>query len=162
MSGIRGSHDTVTVLFQEAGGCKQAKPKVSETNIVHGKKTLNVDLECQKLKHFYRPVKKPNLPANYQAATGPLPVNNDLLDDVRVKDVAWLLARLGLDTDPLYTVKIWPKNQTMPSWSATNSVCSPDDIDQKRIAFLPILPYPVTEYDTVYTALKNLQCYEQH
>ena len=79
--------------------------------------------------------------------------NNDLLDAVRT----WILVRLDLDADPLYTVKIQPPNQTIPSWSATNSVCSPDEISRKRIAFLPILPYPVTQYDIVYTAMKNLQ-----
>ncbi|KAK7086901.1 hypothetical protein SK128_000805 [Halocaridina rubra] len=140
------------------GGCghKQAKPKVSDTIILHGQKAFNVDLECQKLKQFYRLVKKPDLPAIYQVATDSIPVNSDLLAGVRAKDTAWLLARLGLDTDPLYTVKIRPKNQTVPSWSATNSVCSPDDINRKQIAFLYILPYPITQYDTDYTTLKTL------
>ena len=31
-------------------------------------------------------------------------MNNDLLDAVRAKSVAWLLVRLDLDADPLYTV----------------------------------------------------------
>ena len=125
LSGIGGSHDTVTVLFQEDGELQPAKSKVSETTIQHGEKAFKVDLKCQELQKFYKPAKKPDLPANYQVATDPIPVNNYLLDAVRAKDVAWLLARLDLDADPLYTVKIRPQNQTMPSWSATMPSWSP-------------------------------------
>ena len=142
----------MTVLFQPA------KPNVSETTIQHGEKAFKVDLKCHELQNVCKPAKKTHLPANYQVATDPIPVNNDFLDAVRAKGVPWLLVRLDLDADPWYTtVKIRPPNQTMPSWSATNSVYSPDEISRKRIAFLPILPYPVTQYDTVYTAMKNLQ-----
>ena len=151
LSGIGGSYDTVTVLFQPA------KPHVSETTIQHGEKAFKVDLKCQELQKVCKPAKRQDLPANYQVATDQFPVNNDLLDAVRAKGVAWLLVRLDIDADTLYTVKIRPPNQTMPSWSATNSVCSPDEINSKRIAFLPILTYPVNQYDIVYTVMKNLQ-----
>ena len=30
-------------------------------------------------------------------------------------------------------------------------------VPEKVVGFLPVLPYPVTEYATVYTALKNFQ-----
>ena len=146
----RKSNVTVTVLFQPA------KPNESETTIQHGEKSFKVDHKCQELQKLCKPAKKPDLPANYQVPTDPIPVNNDLLDAVRAKGVAWLLVRLDLDVDPLYTVKIRLPNQTMPSWSAKSSVCSPDGINRKRIAFLSILPYPVTQYDIVYTAMKNL------
>ena len=32
-----------------------------------------------------------------------------------------------------------------------------EDLTQKIIGFLPVLPYPVTDYTVVYTALKNFQ-----
>ena len=102
----RKSNVTVTVLFQPA------KPNESETTIQHGEKSFKVDLKCQELQKLCKPAKKPDLPANYQVPTDPIPVNNDLLDAVRAKGVAWLLVRLDLDADPLYIVKIRPPNQT--------------------------------------------------
>ena len=45
----------------------------------------------------------------------------------------------------------------MPSWNAFNSVITEECIPQKIVGFLPVLPYPVTQHSTVYTALKNFQ-----
>ena len=42
-----------------------------------------------------------------------------------------------------------------PSWSASNSIWTEEDIPEKNLAFLPVLPHPVTQYPTVYTAMKN-------
>ena len=50
-----------------------------------------------------------------------------------------------------------PDEQTMPIWSAANSILSENEPPLKQIAFLPVLPYPITQYDVVYTAMKNLQ-----
>ena len=44
----------------------------------------------------------------------------------------------------------------MPSWSAFNSVVS-KITKPKDIRLLPIIPSPVTDHQTVYTALKNVQ-----
>ena len=101
----RKSNVTVTVLFQPA------KPNESETTIQHGEKSFKVDLKCQERQKLCKPAKKPDLPANYQVPTDPIPVNNDLLDAVRAKCVAWLLVRLDLDADPLYTVTIRPRTR---------------------------------------------------
>lgn len=45
----------------------------------------------------------------------------------------------------------------MPNWSASNSVWSSDNIPVKDVAFTPVLPHPITDYNTVFTALVNLQ-----
>lgn len=50
-----------------------------------------------------------------------------------------------------------PRNQVMPTWSAANSVLSVENVPIKRVGFLPVLPNPVAEYDSVYTAMKNFQ-----
>jgi len=36
-------------------------------------------------------------------------------------------------------------------------VLNVEDVPLKRVGFLPVLPYPVTQYDTVYTTMKNLR-----
>lgn len=155
LSGMGGSHDTVTVLFQDDGDSLASKPKRSETNIQHGAKAFNVVLKCQEMKQFFKPSKKPDLPEEYTVPTSHS-VNHDLLKDVRSKEVAWLLGRMDLcEADP-HSLNTRPQNQTMPIWSAANSVLSVEDVPLKRVGFLPVLPYPVTQYDTVYTAMKNL------
>ena len=50
----------------------------------------------------------------------------------------------------------------MPAWRETNVVLYDKDISKKRVRFLPVLPYPVTQYDTVYTALNNFKGILQH
>ena len=47
--------------------------------------------------------------------------------------------------------------QQMPCCSTFNSVVTDEKVPERIIGFLPILPHPVTEYNTVYTALKNFQ-----
>ena len=49
------------------------------------------------------------------------------------------------------------EKQTMPSWSAFNSLVTNENLPVKIVGFSPVLPYPVTEHATVYTALKNFQ-----
>lgn len=156
LSGMGGSHDTVTVLFQEAGSLTPTKPRLGETSIHHGPKAFHANLPCQELKPFFKPSKKPDLSDEYKVSNSH-PVKHDLLNEVRVKDTAWLLARLDLGERESQKVTVKPPDQKMPIWSATNSVLTDEDIPVKRVGFLPVLPHPVTQYDAVYTAMKNLQ-----
>ena len=47
--------------------------------------------------------------------------------------------------------------QQMPSWNAFNSVVTDEKVPERIVGFLPILQHPVTEYNTVYTAITNFQ-----
>ena len=47
LSGIKGSHDTAYVLFQEKPQRTFSKPNISETNIVHGHKVFQQQVKCQ-------------------------------------------------------------------------------------------------------------------
>ena len=159
LSGIGGCHDTVSVLFQDDNGPKVEKPRISETKTEHGPKTFNCELKCQELQPFYKPAKKANLSADY--ATDTHTVDQDFLQSVRTKDLAWSLTRLDLSENQT-SINIKPSHQTMPAWRETNKVLSERDIHKKRVGFLPVLPYPVTQYDTVYTAMRNFNGILQH
>lgn len=74
---------------------------------------------------------------------------------VRANDIAWLLARLDLGDFESEILNTKPATQKMPIWSAANSVLSVEDIQLKRVGFLPVLPHLVTQYDAVYTSMKN-------
>ena len=43
----------------------------------------------------------------------------------------------------------------MPFWNASSTILTEKVIPLKILAFLPVLPYPVTEYTTVYTTMRN-------
>ena len=45
----------------------------------------------------------------------------------------------------------------MPSWSSFKSIISDKKRKVQQIVFLPVLPHPVTKYETVYTSLKNFK-----
>lgn len=45
----------------------------------------------------------------------------------------------------------------MPTWSAANAVLSDNELPLQQIAFLPVRPHRITQFDVVYTAMKNLQ-----
>ena len=46
-------------------------------------------------------------------------------------------------------------NDAIPTWAACRSLFTTNNIPSMQVGFLPYIPHPVTEYDTVYTALKN-------
>ena len=45
--------------------------------------------------------------------------------------------------------------QTMPGWSAFNSIISVKNKKLQQVGFLPVLPHPVIKYETVHISLKN-------
>ena len=49
------------------------------------------------------------------------------------------------------------KLTNIPSWSATNSARIVNNVNKTSVGFTPLLPYPATEYDTIYTCMKNFQ-----
>ena len=54
-------------------------------------------------------------------------------------------------------IRPYCEEQSRPSWKSFNSVISNKKLKVQQIGFLPVLPYPVTEYDTVYTSLQNFK-----
>ena len=43
-----------------------------------------------------------------------------------------------------------------------DAVVTDETVPKKIIGFLPVIPCPITEYNTVYTALKNVQGILEH
>lgn len=149
LSGNGSSHDTVAVVFQEKDGSNRRKPNVSETNIVHGPVAFDGRLNCQILNSFIKPAIKPLLPDDFHLMNEIQ--NKHIMYDEKKKDQIWALTRIDLEK----SVNIKPSNQKVPSWSGVNSIWSSENIPVSQVSFLPLLPFPVTEYSTVYTELKN-------
>ena len=45
----------------------------------------------------------------------------------------------------------------LPTWAGMRSVLADTNPKLMQVGFLPFLPYPVTDYSTVYTAMKNFK-----
>ena len=148
-------HDTVTVLFQDKSDNHTLKPTLNEAGIRHGERVFKEILLCQELCEFYKPIYHPDIPSNINFEPDSF-VYNDY-STVLLKDLAWNLARLNLSgaLDDYITKLPYPDVQIMPSWKASNAIWTEADLPIKKIAFLPPLPYPCTDYATVYSAMKN-------
>ena len=141
LSGIKGSHDIVYVLFQEKPQRTFSKPNISETNIVHGRKVFQQQVKGQDLQPYIKPVKKQDLPPHYCVKEKVFTVSTE--KKLPKTDCAWLLGRMNLSS--LSEGFIGPENkyQRMPSWSAFNSVVSKETLSQKIEGILSVIPSPV-------------------
>ena len=101
---------------------------------------------------FLKPAKKGDISNDYQ-------VCDEMPGHVSTeqKDVAWSLAHMDLSKMEDNVISHVCENQKTPPWSAFNSLVTDDQMPERTVGFQPILPYPVTRHDTMYTALKNFQ-----
>ena len=142
------------VLMQDKPETRNGKPKRSETNVSHRDWQFKEELSCQVLRKYYKVSKKPTLSTFYEVPEGHFKMDEGEYKQLRAKDVAWVVGRMDLRDD---AVGETCEKQTMPSWSAFNSLVTNENLPVKIAGLLPVLPYPVTEHATVYTALKNFQ-----
>ena len=89
------------------------------------------------------------------------PVDYALQQNIKMKDMAWSLSSLGHSDTSNETPKVKCDQQTMPSSNAFNSVISEETFNGVIVGYIHIIPYPVTEYTTVYTSLKKLEIRRQ-
>lgn len=150
LTGLQGSHDTVMVLYQEKP--KEVPEKKYSPEIVEMKFTKRVtsQLPCQSLRHFHKQSSPLMLPHH-------LRVSEDMLDanasEVAVKEsVISMMKALHTHGGGDNTV----------TWGSVNAVISQSVPPLQQVGFLPILPYPITAYDSVYSAMKNFQSLLNH
>lgn len=152
-TGLGSSHDTVCVLFQDKPEEEHKKPKLSEVSMKHGGKILRKELGCQKIQQFSNPSKTAALPQDYTATKELPPIQSVKSKLIEKKEFAWEFCRFdqsqkkGSDLESCLPV---------PTWGPFNSfILKEKKRPTQIVGFLPIIPKPVTEYSTVYTALQN-------
>lgn len=154
--GATSEHDTVQVLFQnKPNGKMQVKPKISETSVKHGPRAFKSELQCQKLREFFKPVHHADLPENF-IGEEQIEKNKVETKEANKIDRVWALSRLGVGLED-FIPSIYPAQQNIPSWSAANSVWTKENLPLKNLAFLPVLPHAVTEWKTVYSSMCNYE-----
>ena len=150
LSGIGGSHDTVLVLFQNSmeennrpGYIRMLPESLKQSGKV---RSLDHVLPCQllyKAKHYG---KRGEIPAAF-TTTGNF--TDNFKTSSRNQFKVWSAARSDLFAKA--------ENNVIPSFAATNSLFSSPVKAITSFAFTPIVPYPATEFDTIFTCMKNFQ-----
>ena len=140
LSGLGGTHDTVSVLYQDKSDVVRRKPRISESGVVHGPKSCQKTLKCQVVKDFFKPTKKGVISSEYLVSNWPLRQCS-----TEGKDHAWSLARMNLSNIEESLITHDCEEQQMPCWSAFSSVVTDEKVPERIIGFLRILPHPVTE-----------------
>lgn len=154
LSGMKGTHDTVSVLFQQKNASVTPKPNISDNND-HSNRSFTKLLKCQEKKEFLKLPKNINLPDSYTASTtGKIIEPEEYQKTFESADFAWYLSRMDIGKQIDNSSLVHDENQCIPSWSAFHSLLQEDNRPCDQVGFLPVLPHPVTSADTVYT----LQC----
>ena len=154
LSGIGSTHDTVSILIQEKTGDNRRKPHISETDVIHGSKHFIGPMPCQEIGEPLKFQKTIEVPSSLNISSDLFEMQEDKYQDILKTDVAWLLARLDIlkiKSGSLHS----STDQTIPEWSAFNSFVSNENKIEQRVGFLPVLPHPVTKYETVLKSLQN-------
>ena len=154
-SGIGGTHDTVMVLFQnkEKQNVKDYNPQLKgDFRFDHRQRALNNKLSCQKLLNCSINGRG-NIPECFKPGT--LNYCKELLDTWKSSYMFFVLSRFV--TKSYFHDFSVNETSNIPSWSATNSARIVNNVNKTSVGFTPLLPYPATEYDTIYTCMKNFQ-----
>lgn len=148
LSGKSSTHDTAMVLFQDISSSPVGKPDVSTTGLEKRSCKLKTKLSCQKLKFHPKPIVKPSLPDDFKVAEDDgLYLSDTALKNAESREFFISFVRCGQ-----------PDNAgNLPCWGAFHALISQSHIPLKKVGFLPVIPHPVTDYSTVYTALRNFQ-----
>ena len=152
LSGINGTHDTVTVIFQD--DTKYNK----NVELIHKprERTFLAHLKCQELQVYSKPLGHTNIPENFEINDKHKPVTvQSYTNNISKSDFSWFLSRIDIfDSQEMNVLQDY---QSIPSWSAYHSVLSEQNNIKQIAGFLPVLPYPVTIEETVFTSLQNLE-----
>ena len=140
-----GNHDTIFVLFKNSAdqgtvsSISKKGPMIQDNSFIE-------TVECQKqLKSGYTGVRG-KIPTNF--VLGNFSNTQSIEEHASKKYFIWVLARYF--KEDTYA-------QSVPSFPATNSLLLQDSPKITITAQTPILPFPVTEYDTVFTCMTNFQ-----
>ena len=149
-SGIGGSHDTILMLFQNQNESENFPKALSKkpTGSPQNQKPLDKILPYQELTKMGKFGGRGKIPEAF--------LSGDEIDFSWEKNEfakqyrLWTLVRYK-DKSPV------DNGPHVPFFAAVTSLLDSSTHFIAKCAFTPILPYPVTEYDAIFTAMINLQ-----
>ena len=143
LSGNASAHDTAITVFQEKTDKPLQKPLKSEVylrNVTTLKK-----LPCQELIEYAKP-KDLKLQESFSVAEDIFRSEKKLKDHEQTEFIMSCVQSQN------------PHNNVLPTWAGMRSLLSNESLTLFQVGFLPFIPHPVTEYSTVYTAMRNFVC----
>ena len=113
LSGTESSHDTVTVLFQEAHAVPNSKPPVSSDRLSKTTCFIQNKLMCQDVPIHCKPAVRPSLPSGFQVIEDTdLPILKNTIDETCRHERLISLLRISVpDSSP----------QCLPSWGGVHA-----------------------------------------
>ena len=142
-SGIGGSHDAILMLFQNQNENENSQKTLSKkpTGSPQNPKSLDKILPCRELMKMGKFGGRGKIPETFSPG-----------DEI---DLSWKKNEFSKQ------YRLWIKSPVddephIPSFAAKSLLDSSTHFIAK-CAFSPILPYPVTEYDAIFTAMINFQ-----
>ena len=143
LSGMQSTHDIAMILYQTTSDRIPNKPCKDDVNL-KSVKSVN-ELPCQRILNFTSN-KKISLPGNF-SVDAELFKNSSKLDER--ENVEFIISCMKSK------VLTSENNITMPSWASIRSLISKSNVPIMQVGFLPMIPHPVTEHSTVYTAMND-------
>ena len=141
LSGKSSTHNTVMKLFQEIPSQPVSKPSKSKANL-NAIKTLT-KLACQEVSPF-KPNKNliisPSFKEDENLYQNEAAINSHETMEFIISAIKGIASKT---------------NEPLPSWAGIQALLSSAKVPLMQVGFLPFLPFPVTEYSTVFTAMLN-------
>ena len=160
LSGQYSAHDTAITVFQEKPAISVSKPLKSDVDISSVQHVSK--LPCQEIIQYKSP-RKLVLPEEFKV-DDTLFNCPEKLSQSNAKEFIFSLLR-SLPSQKAIEHYIESQNEEveegvittngLPTWAGMRSLLSDTDPKVMQVGFLPFIPYPVTDYSTVYTAMKN-------
>ena len=145
------THDTILMLFQNHNFAENVslEKDISSIRMKSTKRKLQTTLPCQELLPSMKGKKRGEIPSDFDSANTACSEHDSRYYD---DHWFWLLNRYVLSTDEDHS-----ELPGIPSFSAMNSILTNIFVFKSTEALVPILPFPATTYDAVYTTMVNFQ-----
>ena len=146
------SHDTILMLFQNQSNMDNSDTvSISLNENPTRSRKLVKTLGCQNLVPCFRGKARGTIPTDFRAVTElPELIHGQYSDDLW----RWSFLRYQVSTR---CQSVNTNVQWVPSFSAIKSILSDDQVRKSCVAFTPILPFPATDYDAIFTSMLNFQ-----
>ena len=141
------------MLYQDASEKPPAKPNVSHTGLKKSNLPTHAILPCQEVPSHPRPLQRPSIASDF------LIVENTAIDVEKFDEA--LIASEKVEFLISMTRCISSdgriEHSNLPQWSGIHASVATEQSPLMRVAFAPVLPFPVTQYDVVRKSLTNFQ-----
>ena len=140
---MQSTHDTAVILCQTTPDRTPNKPCKYDVNLISVKSVT--ELPCQRILNFTSN-KKLSLPGKFSVDDEIFKNSSKVNERENAEFIISCMKSKVLTSE---------NNITMPSWASICSLISKSNVPIMHAGFLPMIPHPVTEHSTVYTAMNN-------